>query len=55
MAKAADVRNYLASLEQRLLLPEEEERRRVAAWIKWANEWSKGADPVQNTRMIVGL
>ena len=52
---AADLRAYLAALEQRLSTLDEDERTRLAEWISWAREWTERSDPVQTTASIVGF
>jgi hypothetical protein len=53
--RVGETRAHFQALEQKLLLLAEEERGRVAAWIEWASEWARRADPVENTQLIVGF
>ena len=53
--RSADIRGYIAALEQQLLTLEGDERAVIADWTTWARDWAARSDPVRRTSMIVGI
>jgi hypothetical protein len=53
--RSAEIRGYLAALDQRLPTLDGDEHAVIAEWTKWAKDWADRSDPSRNTSMIIGI